>query len=349
MQIDWASARKILIVKLSSLGDLVHVTPVLRVLRRAAPQARIHFAVESRFAAVLRHDPNLDGIIEADGARHGWLSRVLDARRALARHTAPRFDIALDFQGRWRSALWVYMSQARIRAGRGGARPGWHHAVRPDMSRHAVHVCAEVAEAMGLAVPDRDPGVHTSPVADVELEAMLNAAGLPREGFVVINPYSRWRSKEWPMERYAELLRRLTSLRNRSLVLSGGKDRRADAERLLARLPHGSVTSLVGRLTLEQAICLYRRARFMLTGDSGPMHIAAALGTPLIALFGPTFPEQTGPWGSHCRVIQARRPTHHHAYLTDHRGEHVAAITVDCVHAAVLEALFEMPGRMRAA
>ena len=233
------------------------------------------------------------------------------------------------------------MSQARFRVGRGGVRPGWQHVIRTDLSRHAVHVCAEIAESLGLAVPDRDPEVFASPAADAEVQAMLAAAGLPREGLVVINPYSRWRSKEWLPERYGELVRRLTSIRGLRLVLSGGRDRGADAARLLARLPVQGVTSFVGRLTLDQAICLYRRARLMITGDSGPMHIAAALGTPVVALFGPTLPEQTGPWGRHCRVIQARRPTHHHAYLTDRRREHIAAIDVDRVHRAVLETLFE--------
>lgn len=337
--IDWAGARNILIVKLSSLGDLVHVTPVLRALRATAPATRIHLAVEGRFAALFRADPHLDGIIEASSAVQGLLPRVLDARRALSRQVSPRFDVALDFQGRWRSALWVYMSGARIRVGRGDVRPGWHAAVRPDMSRHAVEVCAEVAAALGIHVKDLEPRIYHSARADRELQEILDIARVPPDGFVVINPYSRWRSKEWPY--YAELLRRLASERELHLVLSGGRDRAIDARRLLTRIAGKRVVSLVGRLTLDQAICLYRRARLMVTGDSGPMHVAAALGTPVIALFGPTLPEQTGPWGNYCRVLQVRRPTHHHAYLTDRRREHIAALDVGTVHRAVLEALFQ--------
>jgi ADP-heptose:LPS heptosyltransferase len=339
--IDWADARKILLVKLSSLGDLVHVTPVLRALRRQAPAAQILMAVEGRFASVLRYNPNIDGIIEASSTARGWLPRLLDARRALSRHVRPRFDAALDFQGRWRSAVWLYTSRARVMAGRGGVRPGWHTAVQPDMEKHAVQVCAEVAEKLGLEVGDLEPEIFHCPRADLQVGKILESAGVAPDGFVLINPFSRWRSKEWILERYAELMRRLGVVRDLDIVISGGTDRTDDAERLLAGVRNKRVTSLVGRLTLEQAICLYRRARLMVTGDSGPMHVAAALGTPVIALFGPTLPEQTGPWGRHCRVMQRLRPPHHHTYLTDSRREHMAAIDLDTVHAAVIDGLFQ--------
>ena len=97
--------------------------------------------------------------------------------------------------------------------------------------------------------------------------------------------------------------------------------------------------SLAGRLTLAEALCLFRRARLMISCDSGPMHAAAALGTPVVALFGPTLPERTGPWGSEHVVLQAERPPEHHAYRSDDARRYISALTVDAMMAGVQRAL----------
>jgi ADP-heptose:LPS heptosyltransferase len=99
------------------------------------------------------------------------------------------------------------------------------------------------------------------------------------------------------------------------------------------------VSSLAGRLALGEALCLIRRARLMVSCDSGPMHAAAALGTPVVALFGPTLPEYTGPWGARHRVVQASRPRDHHAFRSDRGRRHMEALGVQAVAAAVQEAL----------
>lgn len=337
--------RHVLVVKLSALGDVVHVTPCLRALRRAWPATRITMAVDRRFAAIVREHPALDAVIEAD-APPGRITRWLEPWRRLGRRGRSRFDLAIDFQGTRRSALWVYASGARVRAGRlrGDGpgrewRPGWQCVVRPDHTRHAVRVCADVAEAVGVPVDHLDPELHVSTEGVRRCAARVAEGRLPAAAFVLVNPFTSWPSKSWPVERYEELVRRLARDRNVPIVVHAGPGEEAGLARFAAIDGVRSGVAVVGGLPLEESLALFRRARLMVTGDTGPMHCAAALGVPIVALFGPTWPERTGPWGARHRVIQRSRPSTHHAFRTDVEGRHIRAIDVDTVHGAVLELL----------
>jgi ADP-heptose:LPS heptosyltransferase len=333
-EIDFQPVERILVVKLSSLGDIVHATPCLRSLRRACPTAEIVLAVEGRFAALVRESPWIDRLIETE-ASSGLLSSLIEARRRLASIGSPRFDLAIDLQGLRRSAAWIYASRARVQTGRGGIRPGWQRVHRPDLSRHAVDVCASVLENAGIAVIDRRPEITVSVAADRELDVLLARRSVAPQGFVLLNPFSRWQAKAWPLDRYAELLGWMRSQCSVSPLIVGGPGEEEQAARLMDLLEAGTAVSLVGQLSLPQALCLYRRARLMVTGDSGPMHAAAALGTKVIALFGPTLPERTGPLGDDHIVLQTKRPPAYDAYRTDRSGEYIRALDVATVRAAV--------------
>jgi len=333
--------QRILVVKRSSLGDIVHFTPCLRALRAWAPRAQIIMVVDRCFADVVREDPHVDGLVEVGGSSGTWLARLRSLWPSLDRYRQPRFDLAIDFQGKPNSALYVYLSRARYQAGRGTVRPGWDCVVHPDVKRHAVHVCAEIAAAVGVPVIDLDPHVYLAPEADAALAGRLASTGLPPDGFLLINPFTRWHSKEWPRDRYARLVHMLVRDTQLPVVITGGRDRRKESRQLMSLLDPGAAISLVGQLSLAEAMCLFGRAAVMVTGDSGPMHIAAALGTKLVALFGPTLPERTGPWGAGHRVIQKRRPVSHHAYARDRAGTHIRAIEIEPVYQAVMDALDE--------
>jgi ADP-heptose:LPS heptosyltransferase len=349
LTVEPEQVRRILVVKLSSLGDIVHVTPCVRALRHRFPHAHIVMAIDQCFADVVRCNPHLDGLIESDPRCSGWLARLLQTRHALSRHTRPRFDLAIDFQGVRRSALYVYLSHARLQGGRGGWRPGWNVVCAPRAGQHAVTVCADIAQALDIPVENLSPEVFLSEEADATVHTLLTSMDVPAKDFLLVNPFSRWRSKEWPLSRYADLIRRITHEWTLPVVLSGSRDRCGQAEQLYRLIGSRRVVSLVGRLTLAQALCLYQRAGVMVTGDSGPMHVAAALGTKLIALFGPTLPECTGPWGEGHRIIQERRPPTHHTYLNDDGGEYMRAIEVEVVYNAVAEVLADYRRRRRTA
>lgn len=334
--IDLTQARRVLAVKLGSFGDIVHVTPCVRALRKACPDAELLVVAARTWEALFRSDPHVDGVIAADPARLRFLSSFIGARRALAARRGPRFDLAIDFQGHPRAAAWVYASQARYRVGRGGFRPGWHKVVHPDTERHAVQVCAEVAQRAGIAVQDLEPRLFCSEAADRALEAKLHKAGAPLRGFVLANPFGRWPSKVWPAERWAVLIAGIRKELGLPVVVSGGPGDEHQAGRLLAMMAPSPPPSMVGQTTLEEALCLYRRALMAVSGDSGPMHAAAAVGTPVVALFGPTWPEQTGPWGAGHRVLQVSRAAFHHAYRDDAERRHIEAIDAGTVLAEVL-------------
>ena len=335
---DLAAARCVLAVKLSSFGDIVHVTPCLRALRHACPHAKILAVVDRTWAPLLRSDPHLDGVIEADPRRRSFLASYVDARRRLRACGGSPVDLAIDFQGLPRSAAWVYASAAHCRAGRGGWRPGWHITVRPDLSRHAVRVCAEVVTRIGIGVPDLAPRLFPPADAERTLASILRHARVSAPAFVVANPFARWRSKMWPVERWARLIERVRDDLGVSVVVAGGTGEEQAAARLNG-LVHGvPPANLVGRTSLPEALCLYRRAALVISGDSGPMHAAAAIGTPVVALFGPTWPEQTGPWGEGHRVIQLSRGASHRVYRDDTAQRHMAAIDVDTAFTAVAAA-----------
>ena len=330
-----SQVRRILVVKLSSLGDIILITPCLRALRRMFPAAEIHLAVESRWRDAVRGNPNLTSTIECSSQVDLSPRYLMDVYRRLA--TVGPFDLALDFQGTRRSAAWVYLSRARIQAGRGQTRPGWKATARTDHSRHAVLVCVDFCRSIGIPVTDLNPELHLDPNDDRALDRSLDTAGLPGAGFVVLSPFSRWTTKDWPASRAAEFAERVSRNLKTHVVVSGSGNEAERALSVVRRAGCGNVVSLAGQLTLGQAFCLFRRARVMVSCDSGPMHAAAALGSPVVALFGPTHPEHTGPWGECHRVVQASRPEHHHAYRSNDAMQHMAAIDPEGVLSTVKE------------
>ena len=328
---------RVLIVKLSSLGDVIHATGMLRAIRRALPLARIALAVESRWRDVVRHDPNVDLLVESSPRDGLSLSYLAEIRRGLAAHGP--CDIAVDLQGNRRSAAWVYLSGARVKAGRGRFRPGWRRAVEPDLTRHAVTVCADICRSIGIDVGDPSPEIHTGAGDEERLDRGLSEEGIPADGYIVLNPFSRWPSKSWPLDTAAEVVRRLRAATRRPLVLSAGPEDRDRAAALQALLGPCPMPSLAGRLSLGEALCLFRRGRLMVSCDSGPMHAAAAFGVPTVAVFGPTHPERTGPWGPGHRVVQARRPPTHHAYRADPEATYMRLLDPAAILDAILSEL----------
>ncbi len=153
--------RRILVVKLSSLGDVVMITPCLRALRQTFPHAQIHLAVESRWADAVRRNPNIDSLLECPSQVELTPRYLLDVYRRLS--AAGPFDLALDFQGTRRSAAWVYLSRARIQAGRGQRRPGWKATAITDQAQHAVLVCADFCRSIGIPVMELSPEIHPRP------------------------------------------------------------------------------------------------------------------------------------------------------------------------------------------
>ena len=329
----------ILVVKLSSIGDIVFASPCLHALRQRWPEARITVAVNSAFAALYSANPDVDHL----RLRH--LTRPTKRGRSLAEaawsglaHRYPRFDLAIDLQGTFHSAAWTYCSGARRMAGLGEGRRYWEFSMPIDHARHAVDQCAAVLERLGVPVPDRRPRVYVSEPDDESVVAYLKSRGLPDRGYVVIHPFAAWRSKEWPAERYASVLRTLARKPDLMMIISGSKTEAERAEAICAMVASPRVVSAAGALSLGESLALWSRARLFLGGDTGALHASTAFGVQAVALFGPTSLTTTGPIGDRHRIIQARAPDKHTAYREPDGGRYMEEIS----EGRVLDALSEL-------
>jgi len=336
--------KNILIIKPSSFGDIVQALPVAAHLRSAWPGARISWLVNTQYRRLLENNPCIDRLFLFQ--RHLWrpqrnFPEAISSFARLCRQLyGARFGAVLDLQGLFRSGLLTAMTGAPIRAGFANARECAHlfYTYRvgvPDEEMHAVERYLLVAEALG----GRRREV-TFPLGTGEEEetwaAQVVQGGRPRRHAPVVglSPSARWQTKRWPYECCARVGDLLSSA-GVKVVIIGGAAGEGDA---IARLMKGRALA-VDRITdpLKMA-ALLKRLDVLVTTDSGPMHLAAALGVPVVALFGPTNHRRTGPYGTHHRVICAPvdcRPCYRRDCDRDPRC--MSAIRVETVCTAVEE------------
>ncbi|MFO0972783.1 MAG: lipopolysaccharide heptosyltransferase II [Phycisphaerae bacterium] len=298
--------RRILLIKPSSAGDLLHALPALRALRRRFPQAHLAWLVNAPLAELIAHDPALDEVIAFDRRRYGRLWRSPAVATDFARFARDlrrrRFDLVVDLQGLIRSGLLALFSGAAVRIGFRAAREfgwiGYTHRVRPPVgARHAVDRNAALIAELGAAPTAADLALSPSEAARAAAGDLLADAGVaPDEPFVALAPATRWETKNWPAERFAALAREVHARLGLRSVLIGSPDERPILD-AVHRGAGDAAVDLAGRTPLTTLPAVIERARLVVCGDSLPMHLAAALARPLVAIFGPTNPDWTGPYG----------------------------------------------------
>lgn len=285
-----------LVVKPSSLGDLVHALPAVEAIARRHPQWQLDWVANSEWLPLVEGHPALRRVIEFPRRRlRGTRAVGGFLRWCRALRAGAGYDLALDFQGLQRSALIAKASGARRRLGLDDAREGagWLHTRRvPTAGRlHAVARCFALAEACGV-----EPGALARPEAgrpclpEGGCPARATGEGLEGGGFVVVHPFSRGRGKALAPEDIARLLDGLAAA-GRRVVLVG----RAQPDGLAAGLPDG-VLDLTNATSLAELCWVLRRSAATISVDSGPMHLAAALPAPLLALHAWSDPRKVGPW-----------------------------------------------------
>jgi heptosyltransferase I len=279
---------RILVVRLGALGDIIHALPAAASLKHGYPGSHLTWVVEPRWAPLLEANPFVDCVLPLDRSSGAGLRQAWHALRADA------FDFAVDFQGLVKSALVAcaarvdrifgfHRSQARERLAALFYSDGV--LTRPG---HRVDCNLALAAAAGAATV-----VHSFPLPPGQPEGRLP------EAFVLASPLSGWRSKQWPLEHWARLGARLRRETGLPLVLNGPLAERDALAAIPDTLPHTS--SIAGLIDAT------RRAVAVVGLDSGPLHVAAALGKPGVALFGPTDPAQTGPYGGSLTVLRSPR------------------------------------------
>lgn len=303
---------RILIVKLGAIGDVVHTLPALASLRRALPAAHIAWVVERGGPAkLLRDNPCLDDLIEVDmrgWRRHLWRSAThRDIGIALTQLRGARFDVALDFQGLLKSAMVARLSGAPRRIGfvRAALREPASallltETVPVDDADHIIR--KNLALVAQLACPVTGPYEFPLHLSAEDERFAVEQTALHNGAVVIINPGGGWPTKLWGTAGFAAIADRLWETYGLRSVVTYGPGEELLAQEVVAQTRHGMTTILAS--TLKEFFALARRAELFIGGDTGPLHLAAAAGTPIVGIFGPTPARRNGPFAPDDIVVE---------------------------------------------
>lgn len=315
-----AHPRRILVIRLDLIGDLVLSMAAVRTLKRSYPEAVIDLLALPASAKVVIHDPDLDEIITYDPnvwRRPKALLQAKNWRNAynlLRRLRAQHYDIAVSVFGSWAGII-AALSGAQRRVGFGRESypglmtdnvPGRHW--RPGDHKHELDYCLELAKAAGATIgpADRTPRLYVDPLAQQQLEHLLAQEGIdPEKPLIVCHVSSNnGQSKRWPIPYWAILIDKLIREQNAQVILTGSPDDKPLIVSVTRQMQEQAI-NLAGKTSLPQLVALLQQANLVISGDSGPMHIAAAVGTPLIAIHGPTDPALSGPVSPTATVLRS--------------------------------------------
>jgi lipopolysaccharide heptosyltransferase I len=298
---------RILLIKPSSLGDIVHTFPVVSAIKAQWPGAHLTWVVKRQWAELVERAEGVDCVWPVEGTVGSWLEQAWALR-------AERFDLAIDLQGLFRSGVFARLSGATIRIGFANGREGspWFYTRRvevPAAEMHAVDRYLLVAAALGIRVQGSPQFRFKILDADMAMvRELFRSKGVSLDQpWIAMNVSARWATKRWFPGSFAAVLDRLHQEGLGPVVVIGSAGDRHGAEQLRT-LTNSPFLDLTGAVPLGSLPALLSKAAAMITNDSGPMHIAAALGVSVAAIFGPTSAIRTGPYGLGHRVLTASVP-----------------------------------------
>jgi len=328
---------RILLIKLSALGDVVHTLPLLNKLRARYPKARIDWLIASDFAEFIQDNGAVNNVIAF--SRDQWTTPwraapYIGAARLAATLRAARYDLVLDLQGQLRSAAFAFACGAPVRIGfdrpradiwktlsrkipneakkhawQGARELSWlaytHHIALATLDLHPVERYLAVAPLLGLDDGAPDFSLPIPAEAKTRIDGLLDYYEAGRKRLAVVAPGTNWDTKAWRSDHFAEVARHLLQ-KGFAVALTGSDRERATCEEV-ARLAPGTV-NLAGETTLPELAALIAHATICVTNDSGPMHLAVALDRAVVAVFGPTDPVWAGPYRRSGAVMRAELP-----------------------------------------
>ncbi len=310
--------QKILVIRLSSIGDIVHTLPAVAAIGTTYPEAEISWLVEARYAPLIEDNPFLKRILTVDTL--GWRKRIFSIRttqevvQSISFLRSEAFDVAIDFQGLLKTALIGRLARSGRRVGLASGwlkepSSGWFYTEQAPAAgaKHVVEENLALARWLGARINRWEfPLPHDEAEERWATEAL---ARIQADAFILINPGAGWIAKRWPPSNYARLIARLEHEGPWSVILNGSQAEAGQIQSIVrdsgARRAHYVPASI------RQLIALTRRARLFIGGDTGPLHIAAALGVPIVALYGPTNPGRNGPFAAEDIAIWTREKVNH--------------------------------------
>jgi heptosyltransferase-1 len=334
---NWSSLRtrsfeRILLIKPSAFGDVLHTIPVLVKLRQRYPAARIDWLITPENADLVRHHPGLSNVVPFDRKLLARFGRSWSAATALGKLLAnlwkPRYDLVIDLHGQFRSALLTLATRARVRIGFDrpsrqtwapgrpveAYRHGWtgtregawlvysHRIPVPTLEAHAVDRYLWLGPLLGLQDGPPDFTIHLHPDDEARANRILEAAHLDGRPFATLFPGTVWPTKHWQAEGFAAVSRHLLDT-GRAVLVCGGPGDREPCRQVVQACP-GAV-DLCGKTSIAEIVSIVRRAVVCVTNDSGPMHLAVSVDRPVVSIFGPTDALWIGPYGRPNSVVRA--------------------------------------------
>jgi heptosyltransferase I len=345
--------RRLLIVRLSSMGDIIHTLPAATALRQTFPEATIGWIVEERWQELLCtlqnplsgprsvHRPLADKVHIVNTTN--WRKSLSSSRTwvevasGLSELRGMKYEVAVDFQGAVRSAILARVSRAPIIYGfaqpRENASSMWYTRQVIPTGAHVIEQNLSLAAGLaGRPLPVPKVEFPCDPAIEQKIEQRLRKDDA--RSFAVLNPGAGWGAKQWPAERYGEVAKKLGELGLRSLINFG------PGEEKVAQTVESASDGKAERIScsLSELIALTRRARLFVGGDTGPMHLAAALAVPVVAIFGPTSPARNGPFATRSIVLRSKNSSTSHTRRAETEAG-LLEISTDNVIAAALQLL----------
>ncbi|CCK79412.1 lipopolysaccharide heptosyltransferase II [Desulfobacula toluolica] len=309
---------KILIIKLSAIGDVIHTLPALNSLRNFYPHAHITWIVEEAALPLIRGHNSIDRIILSK--RKKWIKKLLNplARKKTLKEIYnfikdirdTRYDIIIDFHQLLKSGILVLLAKGVRKIGFDKGMPHMEESqiflnekIPPvSVEIHALKRNLMLLEAIGIPTKNIEYQISTDQNDEDNVMKLIHENKI-KDGFVVLNPVAKWDSKLWQNHKWAQLADILIKNYNTCVIFSGSVDDYFLIEEIRGMMQEKAV-NFAGKTSLKSLAILYSKAKIIITTDTGPMHLAAAIKTPVIALFGPTAPWRTGPFGLTHKIIR---------------------------------------------
>ncbi len=307
----------ILIVKLSSLGDVIHALPALNALRKGYPKSHITWLVEDYASQIVLDHPSVDKVLVS--ARKNWIQEISPTRKSvrtlrevLSFVKALRqrnYDLVIDLQGLLKSGIMVGLSGGKRRVGYSRTREMSYlftnEKIPPfDPERHAIERYLHLVRSVGAKEGNLEYGIRIDESHRVRVEALLRDHEiLTEDSFVLISPHAHWETNLWDTDRFSRLCDKLIERYPVKIVFTGTSGERGYVKRILDSMRYPAF-DLAGKTDLKEMAYLCSKANLMISTDTGTMHLAAAMGLPVVALFGPTAPWRTGPYGNGHSIVR---------------------------------------------